>query len=176
MACQTKPRPLFPGASLGHGFLSIDDVPLTGNSISRSGVFTTDEQNGISPVLPLNHDDQIQKLEKIRLEEQKDKIELMSKLKIAQLEMCELMKTRGNDDVVLKKSEELKALRNQMAEIMLRNRLAKRAVYTDEQWEKINQLSKLKKFRHGGRHFQGLHKGSFPKHDFKRGSGRGYGR
>jgi Spy/CpxP family protein refolding chaperone len=82
--------------------------------------------------------EQLDKLESLRLEQWKGQIELGAKVKIASLELAELLKTRGNDDAVLKKSAELTGLRNQMADLMIKHQLARRAIFTDEQWAKVS--------------------------------------
>ncbi|HUX07484.1 MAG TPA: hypothetical protein VMX35_09245 [Acidobacteriota bacterium] len=105
-------------------------------------------------------DEQSAKLEQMRSEHWKAQIELKAKLQVAGIELAELMKTKGNDDAVLQKAAEISALRNQTAEMMVRNQLDRRAVFTDEQWEKVSKLQSAvgyMKMRHGDRRFDGRH-------------------
>jgi len=53
---------------------------------------------------------QTAQLETLRSENLKARIELGAKLKIAALELAELMKTQGNDDAVLQKAAEISAV------------------------------------------------------------------
>ena len=105
-------------------------------------------------------DEQNAKLEQLRTEHWKTRIELQAKLKIAGLELAELMKTKGNDDAVLQKNGEISALRNQSADMMVRHQLDRRAVFTDEQWQKVVKLQRAvghMKMRRGDHRFDRRH-------------------
>ena len=88
-------------------------------------------------------DEQVAKLEALRLEHMKARIEIGAKMKVAGLELATLMKEHGNDQAVLQKSSELTALRNQAAEMAVKHQLERRAVFTAEQWDKVGAMRPL---------------------------------
>ena len=102
---------------------------------------------------------QTAQLETLRSENLKARIELGAKLKIAALELAELMKTQGNDDAVLQKAAEISALRSQMADLTIKHKLAVRNVFTAEQWKKVSELKRMGNFIRNRRGGHGFSKG-----------------
>lgn len=128
-----------------------DDDPLIAPSPDQEIWPPMGRGAGIAEELNLTKD-QIDKLESLKFEGRKEGIELYSKLKIAQLEMAELMKTQGNDEAVINKSHEIANLQSEAMDMRIRHQLAMRAVFTKEQWDKI---STLRNMAGRGRHFRG---------------------
>lgn len=95
-------------------------------------------------------EEQEKQLEDLKVAHQKIMLEMGADLKIAQMELGQLMEERGNDDAVKAKSAEITALLTKIREEQINHKLATRAIFTDEQWTKI---SKLKKYV--GRHSKG---------------------
>jgi len=106
---------------------------------------------------------QTAQLETLRSENLKARIELGAKLKIAAMELAELMKTQGNDDAVLQKAAEISALRNQMADLTIKHKLAVRNVFTAEQWKKVSELKRMGNFMKYHRGGHGFSKGRIGK-------------
>ena len=98
------------------------------------------------------------KLEALRFEHMKARIEIGAKMKVAGIELATLMNKYGNDQAVLQKSSELTALRNQISEMMIKHRLECRAVFTAEQWDKISLIQRLGRGMRGG-HGRGMQPG-----------------
>ncbi len=86
--------------------------------------------------------EQIQKIQKIRTDFQKQQIELKAKLKIATLELRELMRSARVPNVakVQKKQAEIAKIRSQIAQNRLNQQIAVRKILTDEQWEKMQAM------------------------------------
>ncbi len=82
------------------------------------------------------------KIEKLRTDFQKQKIDLNAKIRIAQLDLKEMLRSARVPDLskVDKKQAEISRLKNQLAALRLHNLIAVRKVLTDEQWQKIQQL------------------------------------
>lgn len=85
-------------------------------------------------------DEQIAKLQDIRLQGQKEMIQVQADMRLKRLELAELMRVRGNDAAVKAKSAEIQTLLNEMAVMRTSHRLAHRAVFTDAQWLKVSRL------------------------------------
>jgi Spy/CpxP family protein refolding chaperone len=105
--------------------------------------------------------EQLDKLESLRVDHEKQMIDLGAKLKVASVEMEQLMMDRGNDDAVRAKSAEITSLMTKIGELRVNHQLARRAVFTGEQWSKIKSMRTF-----GRRHMMG--RGD-------RGTGHGYG-
>ena len=86
--------------------------------------------------------DQKAKIEKLRTDFQKQKIDLNAKIRIAQLDLKEMLRSARVPDMskVDKKQAEISRLKNQLATLRLHNLIAVRKVLTDEQWQKIQQF------------------------------------
>jgi len=86
--------------------------------------------------------DQMAKIEKLRTDFQKQKIELNAKIRVAQLDLREMLRSARVPDIskVDKKQAEILRLKNQLATMRLHHLIAVRKVLTDEQWQKIRQL------------------------------------
>lgn len=149
---------IFGALTLGWVASAQDDTPLEPAPVAEGEPFLTDGfQDGpgfpgwrhemLEKELGLTQE-QSDKLEKLRYEHMKASIDLQADLKKAGLEIAELMKTRGNDAAVLAKVKDISALRAKMAEQMVQHQLARRAVFTDEQWSKISDLRGAMMMRH----------------------------
>ena len=114
-------------------------------------------------------EEQSEQLENLRSEHMKEMIEQQARLKIAYMELAELMKDKGNDAAVLQKHEELAALRNIAAGSSIKHRLAVRAIFTDEQWQKVGKLWRFGQFQS----YRGFGRGSHMHRQFPGGFGRG---
>ncbi|NOY77084.1 MAG: hypothetical protein GXO76_04365 [Calditrichaeota bacterium] len=82
------------------------------------------------------------KIEKLRTDFQKQKIELNAKIRVAQLDLREMLRSSRVPDLskIDKKQAEISRLKNQMATLRLHHLIAVRKVLTDEQWQKIQQF------------------------------------
>jgi Spy/CpxP family protein refolding chaperone len=121
--------------------------------------------------------EQLDKLESLSVDHQKQMIELGAKLKVAYVEIEQLLLDRGNDDAVKAKSTEITSLMAKVGELRVSHQLARRAVFTDEQWEKIKSMRAF-----GGRHMMGRGDresrhgfGMRPHRDMRHGGGMGFG-
>ena len=110
--------------------------------------------------------EQIEQLQQLSFDHQRRMVELQARLRIAGIELAELMRERGNDEAVMAKAMEINGLRTEMTGLGVRHHLDRRAVFTDEQWESIRNLQRQ-------RGFMGRRGGSF--HN-RPGPGRGFGR
>ncbi len=83
--------------------------------------------------------DQLKKIEKIRTDYQKQQIELKAKLKVATLELRELLRSARVPDVakVQKKQAEISRIKAQIAANRLNQQIAVRKILTDDQWKKM---------------------------------------
>ena len=111
-------------------------------------------------------DEQIEQLQQLSFSHQRRMVELQAQLRIAGMELAELMRERGNDEAVMAKAMEINGLRTEMMQLGVRHQLDRRAVFTDEQWETIRDL----RYQRG---FMGR-RGGF--HRNRPGPGRGFGR
>jgi len=86
--------------------------------------------------------DQKAKIEKLRTDFQKQKIDLNAKIRVAQLDLKEMLRSARVPDMkkVDKKQAEISRLKNQLATMRLHHLIAVRKVLTDEQWQKIQAL------------------------------------
>ncbi len=114
-------------------------------------------------------DDQIEKLDQLRLKHQIEMVKKQAEVKEARLELKAMMrKTSVDEKAVLDKQNKISALKAQIAEAKLRHQLAVRKVFNEE------QLKKWLKMRHKGRAFgRGGH--GFKHDDRGPGSSRGSG-
>ena len=111
-------------------------------------------------------EEQLDALKAGRTAHMKEMIEIGSKLKIAQIELRELMNEHGNDQAVLAKHNEINGIRSQMSDVRVRHHLAQRALFSAEQWDKVSKVFSVMKKRRSGRGF-GQHS--------MRGGRQGYG-
>lgn len=118
--------------------------------------------------------DQISKLESLRLEGQKEMIQIKADLQVKHLELSELMKAQGNDDAVKAKSAEIQSIMNKMAAMRTSHQLSHRAVFTAEQWQKVSSLKGMMYSRMDRGYRDGMrgHRSSMRSN---RSSGRGLG-
>ena len=84
--------------------------------------------------------DQLTKLQAMRVENQKEMIQIRADLQLKYLELAELMKAQGNDDAVKAKHAEIQAIMTQMSAMRLNHRLGHRSIFTAEQWQKLSTL------------------------------------
>ena len=108
-------------------------------------------------------EEQKTELASLRVEQQKQTIDLSAQLKKAHLELGQLMKGHGNDDAVVAKHAEVTAVTGKLQALKLQQQLATRAIFTPEQWKKVgprfsrmgsergHQRSSDRKFSRGGR-------------------------
>lgn len=89
-------------------------------------------------------DEQIQKLSDARTAHQKEMVQLQAQLKVAMIDMGQLMKGRDNDAAVIEKSREITAIRTKLAEAQLNHKLHQRSIFTAEQWEKVSKFTRMR--------------------------------
>ncbi len=102
------------------------------------------------------------KIEKLRTDFQKQKIEITAKIRVAQLDLKEMLRSARVPDMakVDKKQAEISRLKNQLATMRLHHLIAVRKVLTDEQWQKIQELrGKMMKERMHERMEGRMHRG-----------------
>jgi protein CpxP len=86
-------------------------------------------------------------LAKLRLENRKEMIKLRADLQILQLDLQTLLEPREPDKAkVYAKLDEINKLKNEMEKMRIKNSLKRRAILTDEQWNKIKKSSRFYHF------------------------------
>ncbi len=95
---------------------------------------------------------QQQKWEVLRVNFQKERNEIMAKLKNARLDLQQLMKSQRLPDegMVSKKLDEIGKLTDQLRRNAHAQKMEFRKLITDEQWQKVQELRKEKPMRHQG--------------------------
>lgn len=95
-------------------------------------------------------EEQMAALQEARVEHMKEMIEIGARLRVAQIELRELIGDYGNDQAVLAKNNEINGIRTQIADLRLRHQLAQRALFTAEQWDKVSKAFSMMKHRRTG--------------------------
>ena len=110
------------------------------------------------PPKELLQPDQLKKIEKIRTDFQKQQIELKAKLKVATLELRELLRSARVPNVakLQKKQAEISKLRAQLAALRLNQQIAVRKILTDDQWKQLQarRMTMWKKRAKRGMHMR----------------------
>jgi Spy/CpxP family protein refolding chaperone len=85
-------------------------------------------------------------LAKLRLENRKEMIKLRAELQTLQLDLQALLEPREPDKAkVYAQLDKINKLKNEMAKMRIENSLQRRAILTDEQW---NKIKKSRRFHH----------------------------
>ncbi len=94
------------------------------------------------PIRDLLTPDQRAKIQKIHTNYQKQQIELRAKLKIATLDLRQLLRSARVPDVakVQKKQAEISKIKAEIAQNRINQQIAVRKILTDEQWKKMQAL------------------------------------
>jgi Spy/CpxP family protein refolding chaperone len=123
---------------------TVDAQPRKGIMMAADGLELTDQQ--------------IDRLEELRFEHQKEMIKKQAVVKEARLEMRMLMKeTRVDEKAALAKQDRIAGLKAEIGKAKLKHRLAMRQVLTDEQLEKWMKMKRDR--RHLGGRGDGFHPG-----------------
>jgi len=94
---------------------------------------------GIAEVLELT-DEQIARHEQIRLETKKQMIPLQADLKLARVEMQELMQNGASQDAINTKIDQIGKIKTQMEKLRVSQHIKVRDTLTDEQKTKFNTM------------------------------------
>lgn len=125
-------------------------VLLAGSVFFLTG-FNPFKEAGVSPEIAKKlelTDEQVAKIEAKKLETKKNLIDLKAKIKVAELELKEaLNKDEVDLDAVLKKVEEIGALRTEMRKLIVSSRVFFKNILTPEQREKLAELKQKAKKR-----------------------------
>jgi len=100
-------------------------------------------------------DQQKEELSKLRLENQKEMIKLRAELQTLQLDLKALLEPREPDKAKVNALiDKISTLRNEMMKKRIDFSLKKRAIFTDEQWEKMRKRKGAFRFGRMGRKFR----------------------
>jgi len=84
--------------------------------------------------------DQIKQIDDARFEMKKELIPLQADLKLAKLELHEMIRSEASTDVIDKKIDELGAIESKIQKIKIRQKLQFRDALTDEQKKKLETM------------------------------------
>gem|GEM_PF-1133155 len=124
-------------------------------------------QKGMHECLELTAD-QIKQVEEFKFEMKKKLIPLQADLKMAKLELQEMMSGDASADALDKKIDEISAIKAEIQKIRIRHRLQFRDILTDEQKTKFDTMPG---FRHGFGEGHGKRGGGRKGHGFGAGFG-----
>ena len=103
-------------------------------------------------------DQQIEQMRSLRVKHQSDMIMRRAELKVAQLELREMMmSSKLNESAALSKQEQISKMKSDIAKLKLQNRIAMRKILTDEQLKKWQDMRKDMRPGPGHRPGRGAH-------------------
>jgi septal ring factor EnvC (AmiA/AmiB activator) len=145
--------------------LAITLMSFAAAGAQPGGLLKADDDLGLS-------DQQIEEIQRLGIQHQKQMIGLQADLKTARLELKELMmKTRVDEKAAISKQDHISAVKADIARAKLQHKLAARKVLNDEQLGKWNKMRMKDGPR--GRHHRMSDWGQGPCHMMGPGMGRG---